>query len=210
MKRILLTSIAMFIGACAFAQTIHVEAITPFNTANPPHHVQMRALEDIQITPTIKIHHGDTITASMIDIKDPKRLKRDATFKFKISSITTQVGNTILVEDNNIAKFVPEHKLDKKELAKSAALSVGNHFIEGLSYGYRAIEGAVKSEEDGFVNRTKSAGKHVYEKSMFSYASKGHEVDINSGEIFGLKINSQEEINDFNAHNAPNYSYEMK
>ena len=210
MKRILLTSIAMMLGASAFAQTFHVEAITPFNTENPPHHVQMRALEDIQITPTVKIHQGDTITASMIDIKDPKRLKRNATFKFKILTVTSQVGHTTQIKENNIAKFIPEHKLDKKELAKKTALSVGSHFVEGLNAGYRAIEGAVTSEESGFVNRTKSAGKNVYDNSVLSFASKGDEINITSGEIFGLKINSQEEIDEFNAHNAPNYSYEMK
>lgn len=210
MKKLLLTSLIVFLGTSALAETIQVEAITPFTTVNPPHSIQMRALEDIQISPSVKIHKGDTITASMTDIKDPKRLKRDAKFKFKISSITTQVGNTIQIKENNIAKFVPENKLDKKEVAKSTALAVGNHFVEGLNAGYRAVEGAIKSEENGFGNRTKSAAKNVYDNSILSYAKKGEEIVINEGDIFGLKIHSQEEIDEFNAHNAPNYSYEMK
>ena len=202
--------ISLFIATSTFAQTIKVEAITAFSTDAPPKTITFRAIDEIQLTPSIKISSGDVINAKLIDIKDPKRLKRDATFKIELKTLTTSNGKTIKIKENNIAKFVPEHKIDKKEIAKKAALTVGNHFVEGLNAGYRAIEGAVKSEESGFINRTKSAGINVYENSALSLASKGNEIVINEGDIFGLKIHSNDEIEEIKTEIEPNYTYELK
>lgn len=209
MRKILLALlITIVLNGAALAETLKVEALTSFNTVNPPSSIQVRSIGEIQLTSKIKINEGDIITGSLTDIKDPKRLKRDASFKFKIKSVTHANGQTVKVKENNIAKYVPPFKLDKKEVAKDAALAVGNHFVEGLSMGYHAVEGAIKSEEGG-GKRITSAAKNVYENSVLSYASKGDEIEIQSGEIFGLKINSKEEIDDYQSKNAPNYTYEI-
>lgn len=192
MKKILVLAASLLIGTAAFAETLKVEAITAFTTENPPSQIQVKSLGELQITSKVKINEGDILTGRLTDIKDPKRLKRDATFKYEIRTITDSNGNSVKVKRNNIAKYVPPFKLDKKEVAKDAALSVGNHFVEGLSMGYRAVEGAVKSE-NGAGNRISSAVENVYEHSVLSYASKGEEIIINAGDIFGLKINSDEE-----------------
>lgn len=192
MKKILVLAASLLIGTAAFAETLKVEAITAFTTENPPSQIQVKSLGELQITSKVKINEGDILTGRLTDIKDPKRLKRDATFKYEIRTITDSNGNTVKVKGNNIAKYVPPFKLDKKEVAKDAALSVGNHFVEGLSMGYRAVEGAVKSE-NGAGNRISSAVENVYEHSVLSYASKGEEIIINAGDVFGLKINSDEE-----------------
>ncbi len=207
MKKLLLIATSLLIGTSALAETLKVEAITPFTTTNPPKSIQVRSIGEIQLTKNIKINTGDVLTGSLIDIKDPKRLKRNATFKFQIKTVTNSNGVTQKVKENNVAKYVPAFKLDKVETAKSAALSVGNHFVEGLSMGYRAVEGAVKSE-NGAGNRITSAVENVYEHSVLSYASKGEEVEINTGDIFGLKLNSEDEIEEYEAQNAPNYTYE--
>ena len=192
MKKILVLAASLLIGTAAFAETLKVEAITAFTTENPPSQIQVKSLGELQITSKVKINEGDILTGRLTDIKDPKRLKRDATFKYEIRTITDANGNTVKVKGNNIAKYVPPFKLDKKEVAKDAALSVGDHFGEGLSMGYRAVEGAVKSE-NGAGNRISSAVENVYEHSVLSYASKGEEIIINAGDVFGLKINSDEE-----------------
>lgn len=203
MKKLLIGSVAFILGSSALAETLKVEAITPFSTNNPPQTIQVRSIGKIQLTPDVKINEGDILSGCLIDIKDPKRLKRNATFKIQIYLITDAAGNSLSLNKNNIAKYVPPFKLDKVETAKSAALAVGNHFVEGLSLGYRAVEGAVKSE-NGAGNRISSAVENVYDHSVLSYASKGEEVVINPGDVFGLKINSQDEIEAA----APNYTYE--
>lgn len=200
---------SLLIGTTVFAETLKVEAITPFTTENPPSQIQVKSLGELQITQKVKIKEGDILTGKLVDIKDPKRLKRNATFKYEIKTVTAADGRTQKVKENNIAKYVPSFKLDKKEVAKDAALSVGNHFVEGISMGYRAVEGAVKSE-NGAGNRISSAVENVYEHSVLSYANKGEEVVINSGDVFGLKLNSEEEIEEYEAENAPNYSYTVE
>lgn len=201
MKKLLIVCAAFILGSSALAETLKVEAITPFSTTNPPEIIQVRAIGEIQLTPDIKINEGDILSGCMTDIKDPKRLKRNATFKYQIKTVTSSDGTSTKV--NTIAKYVPPFKLDKVETAKSAALSVGNHFVEGLSMGYRAVEGAIKSE-NGADNRISSAVENVYDHSVLSYASKGEDVVISTGDIFGLKIHSQDEIEAA----APNYTYE--
>lgn len=207
MKKFLLVCTVLFLGNAALADTLKVEALTAFTTANPPKIIQVRSLGAIQLSPKVKISEGDILSGCLTDIKDPKRLKRNATFKYQIKTVTSSDGKCSKVKENNIAKYVPAFKLDKKETAKSAALSVGNHFVEGLSMGYRAVEGAVKSE-NGAGNRISSAVENVYDHSVLSYASKGEEVVINEGDVFGLKINSEEEIEEYEAQHAPNYTYE--
>lgn len=201
MKKLLIGCAAFFIGTSTLAETLKVEAITPFTTANAPKSVQVRAIGEIRLTKEVKINSGDILTGCLVDIKDPKRLKRNATFSYEINTITDENGNTLNVKENNIAKYVPSFKLDKVEVAKSAALTVGNHFVEGLSAGYHAVEGAIKDETG---NRATSAIKGAYDNSILSYTSKGKDVVINTGDVFGLKIISQDEIDAA----APNYTYE--
>lgn len=204
MKRILLITAFFALSSTALAQTLKVEALTPFNTVNPPSVIELKSLGEIQITKKIKIKEGDILSGYLSDISDPKRLKRDATFKYQINSVTSADGVTKNVTENNIAKYVSPFKLNKKEVAKTAALTVGNHFVEGISVGYRAVEGAVKDETG---NRATSAVKNVYDNSLLSLISKGDDVEINVGDIFGLKINSEEEIEEYEAEHAPNYTY---
>ena len=172
MKRRILTALSLLLlTSAANAETLKVEAITPFTTENPPEKIQLRAIGEIQLTPKVKINEGDILTGALIDIKDPKRLKRNATFKYNIKTVTNAQGVTTKVKENNIAKYEPAFKLDKKELAKDAALTVGDHFVEGISMGFHAIEGAVSPEAEG--RRISSAVENVYEHSILSYASKG-------------------------------------
>lgn len=209
MKKILFLSVALIVGTSSLAETLKVEAITSFTTKNPPKNVQLKAKDEIQLTDDIKIQKGDILSGYLIDIKKPKRLKRNATFNYEIKTITNSAGQTVNIEENNVAKFVPSMHIDKKELAKNAALSVGNHFVEGLSVSYHLVEGAVNSES-GLGNRMTSAVESAYDNSILSYIRKGKEVVINTGDIFGLKINSNDEIKKYNAKHAPNYSYELK
>lgn len=207
MKKLLILGSMLIIGTSAFAKTIKVEAITPFSTINPPEQIELKAIDEIQLTQDIKIEEGDILTGCLTEIKDPKRLKRNATFKYEIQTVTNALGRTKHVEENNIGKYVAPFKLDKKELAKSAALSVGDHFVEGLSMGYHAIEGAVGEEAKG--HRLHSAVENVYENSILSYVSKGDELDIKPGDIFGLKLKAADEPDEDETVGPPNYTYEI-
>ena len=110
-------------------------------------------------------------------------------------------------------KYSAKLEIDKGQIAKSAALGVGNYFVKGISMGYYAVEGAVKNESD---NRFKSSAKSVYENSPFAYVEKGQDIEIKVNDIFGLKFDVDNEDEENEKETTPgkyqegNFEYEIK
>lgn len=181
------------------AETVEVEAITSFSTASPPASIAVKLNEPLQLTESISLKAGDVIHGDLIDVVSPKRLKRDASFSFKPNFYMEPDGKTHDIDITVVATYTKP--LDKGDLAKNAALGVGNFFVKGLSMGAAAVEGAVKNQED---NRFKSSAVSVYEASPFSYAKKGEDLDIKSAQIFYLKFPSPEKILKENEENNKN------
>lgn len=184
----------------AFAKAVTVQALQDFTTENPPEVMSIKILEDVIIDDSLSFKNGDIIKGKVVDVTDPKRLKRNATFSFVPVSYTDSNGDTIEIKGYYPAKYTT--KLNKGELAKSAALGVGNFFVKGLSMGYSAVEGAVKNEKN---NRFKSSVTEVYEDSVFSYVEKGGEIVIKKDQPFFLNFKVKDEPEE---EDLPNYEYE--
>ncbi len=167
----------------AFADRLHVQALTDFSTESPANSITFQALDSIELSPDVKIWSGDVVDAHIQEIIPPKRLKRNASFKIVPVSYTDTAGNKHVINDEFIGKFSPKFELDKGQLAKNTALSIGNHFFQGLSLGYHALEGAVKNEEG---NRVKSSVVSVYKNSPLSYVENGQELEIKEGDLFSF------------------------
>lgn len=193
MKKIFMILALLFVMQPAIAQTVHVQTTRDFSTENPPKSMSVLLLDNLVLNETLTVPNGSLLYGDVIDVVDPKRLKRDATFSFELKSYRTTAGENHNLEQPYIGKYTT--KLNKAQIAKSAALTVGNHFVEGLSIGYSAIEGAVKNEKG---NRFKSSASAAYEKTPFSYVRKGGEIVIKKDNIFLLnfktKKSSDEEI----------------
>lgn len=172
-------------STCAFAETVVVEALNDFSTVSSQNTLTVRILNNIQLDESLTINSGDILTGKIIDVTQPKRLKRDAKFSFKITDVKDANGSLTHLTNDYVGTYTT--KLNKADLAKSAALSVGNHFVKGISIGFYAVEGAVENEEG---NRIKSTAKSVYENSPLSYAEKGKNLYIKSGDKFYLKFNT--------------------
>lgn len=198
MKKFLLILLLCLISQSAFAKTIHVQALEDFSTQNPPQNYSVLVLDELQLNETITLKEKDTLYGKIIDVTDPKRLKRDAGFTFVPETVKRENGETIEIVDYHPAKYTT--KLDKGQIAKSTALSVGSYFVKGLSLGYNAVEGAVKNEQD---NRFKSSVTSVYENSPVSYVEKGNEIEISKNQVFLLNFKIKCEKD-----NLPNYEYE--
>lgn len=198
MKRIFLTLLICLISQSAFAKTIHVQALEDFSTGNPPKEYSIKVLDELQLSENVTVKENDTLLGKIVDVTDPKRLKRDASFTFVPETIKTKNGETIRIIGYYPAKYTT--KLNKGQIAKSTALGVGSYFVKGLSLGYSAIEGAVKNEQD---NRFKSSVTSVYESSPVSYVEKGKELEIKKDEVFLLNFRVKEDDD-----NLPNYEYE--
>lgn len=201
MKKILYLLVLIFGLLCqpVFAKTVAVEALNDFSTENPSARMSVKILEDLAIDDNVVFSEGTVVDGKVVDVTDPKRLKRDATFTFVPLSYVDKNGKTIDVKGYYPAKYTT--KISKGELAKNVGLGVGNFFVKGLSLGYSAVEGAVKNEKD---NRFKSSVTEVYKDSPLSYVEKGAELVIEKNQMFYLNFKSKD---DEDESDLPNYEY---
>lgn len=201
MKKILYLLVLIFGLLCqpVLAKTVAVEALNDFSTENPSARMSIKILEDLAIDDNVVFSEGTVVDGKVVDVTDPKRLKRDATFTFVPLSYVDKNGKTIDVKGYYPAKYTT--KISKGELAKNVGLGVGNFFVKGLSLGYSAVEGAVKNEKD---NRFKSSVTEVYKDSPLSYVEKGTELVIEKNQMFYLNFKSKD---DEDESDLPNYEY---
>ena len=181
------------------AKPIAVEALSDFTTENPPKEMSIKLLEDIAVDDTLTIKAETIVDGNVVDVTDPKRLKRNASFTFVPTSYKDERGQVVVIKNYYPAKYTT--KVNKGQLAKSAALGVGNFFVKGLSIGYSAVEGAIKNEKD---NRFKSSVTEVYQDSPLSYVEKGEELVIEKGQLFFLNFKTKDDVPE---EDKPNYEY---
>lgn len=171
------------------AEQIKVEALEEFSTSKPSNTINVKVTESSLLEKHLLLQDS-TLTCEIIEISAPKRGKRNAGFSVKAVSYKNPKENSIHFDENIIGKYsktvlsLEELKnVDYGNAAKSAALTVGGHFVKGLTQGVSFAEGVVKNEEG---NRLKSGLKKVYKDSPLSYVEKGTELSINPGDEFYL------------------------
>lgn len=183
------------------SKSVPIEAITGFDTDNPAKTFDGKILEERELADATVLKEGDIVHFEVVEVKDPKRLKQNAKFKLKAIYYIDTTGKKHEFEHETFAKYTTV--LDKKDLAKNAALGVGNYFVKGLSIGVAAVEGVVKNEED---NRVKSSVVSVYKASPLSYVEKGQALKFERGDSFLLKFNTSG-YDEEDEEDAPNYDY---
>lgn len=193
-------SVFLIIISCmftqAYAQTVEVYSLDNFSTESPPQSISVKLLEPLEISEKEIYKAGTIMKGDLFDVVSPKRLKRDAGFSFKPDSYTDLDGNTYQISSNITASYTTP--MDKGQLAKNTALTVGNFFVKGLSMGVSAVSGAVKNEEG---NRLKSSAVSVYESSPFSYIEKGEDINITQEQTFFLKFSKTDDKEDISSSN---------
>ena len=201
MKKILLILGVLVVGAVpANAEILKVQALSEFNTENPPSSIEVKAVSDMDLNEELLIMDGYILKGNLVDVVSPKRLKRDATFSFVLTEYTDNNGTKHIVNpQEHLYKGKFTTQFNYKHVAKTAALSVGNFFLQGLSIGYAAVEGAVKNEEG---NRVKSSAISVYESTPISYVEKGEDIVILKDQIFCLKFKLKDDKKEIN-HEVP-------
>jgi hypothetical protein len=197
MKRFYLLLILCLLSQPVWAKTIPVQAMNNLSTENPPSTYSVRILDEITLDKDLVLKVDDIVHGEIVDVKDPKRLKRDATFTFIPKSITSTNGQVVKISNSYLAKYTTQ--IDKAQLAQTIALGVGSYFVKGLSIGVNAVEGMVKNEQD---NRLKSGLVSAYEGSPLSYVQKGQEIEILKEQVFFLNFQVNNEMYD-----EPNYEY---
>ena len=203
MKRFLLILSAILIMQPVMAKNIKVQAMNDFSTANPPKTWKIKVLEGFVADNGVVVHTNTVIEGDIVNVKSPKRLKRNATFRFVPKTYyDPQNGATKTVKREFEGKYSSTSNIDKKSLAKTGAISAGNVLIGSfVAPTVGLVEGVVSNKEG---NRAKSAVVGAYERTPLSYANKGQEMEFKQGQVFvmSFKLKGEEE-------NLPNYSYEM-
>ena len=191
MKKIIL--ILLLLMACpVFAKNVKVEAVSDFSTENPPEVWSVKVVEGFTTKGGYPVYAGSIIKGRIENVKDPKRLKRNATFTFIPTDYFDYNTQQWLQIDNQIeAKYSSLSDIDAKSIAKTGATVVGNKLLDGFfGPGVALVEGAVKNEQG---NRAKSAVVSVYESTPLSYANKGKELVIEQGRIFVMNFKMPED-----------------
>lgn len=209
MKKFLILMLCMMFSSAAFASSVQmkVTAIEDFNTQNPSAHIKVKVNNDIQLG-NYNIKSGDVLENQVLNVTEPKRGKRNACFYVKPLYYVSE-GSAVDMKEEFYGKY-SKTILSKEELkkippgkvVKKAALTVGSHFVKGLSTGVAFAKGVVNNEED---NRLKSGVVEAYKESPLSYAGKGEELDIKSGDEFYFVFNTEAES--ASVEDKPNYSY---
>lgn len=185
MKKLLLSiAVVLFAASAVYAEDMKVMALNDFST-DKPSEIRVRVLQTMQLDDGIIINEGSVVTGMMIDVVPAKRLKRDATFSFMPTSFITPEKIQYTINKKYVGKFSPTIEIDKAQLAKSAALSVGDFFVKGISTGFYAVQGAIKDEKG---NRLVSSVHNVYENSLLSYVEKGGATCIKAESMFTFKF----------------------
>ena len=190
MKKFLLTIIFLFFGICSSyaAEQIKVMALEEFSTKNPKEFISLKVLEENTLL-DYKLDLDSILYCKVVNVVNPKRGKRNASFWVSPVKITT--GNNVVQINEELYGKYSSFVLSKEALkniepfdvAKKSALTVGNHFVKGISIVYSFFEGVVKNEND---NRIKSGFVNAYEESPISLIEDGKDLEINIGDDFYL------------------------
>lgn len=185
MKKIFFVlAIALCTASSVFAEDMKVMALKDFST-DKPSEIKVQVLQTMKLDEGVVIEQGSVVTGVMVDVIPAKRLKRDATFSFMPTSFVTPKRVRYSINRKYVGKFSPKIEIDKAELAKTAALSVGDYFVKGLSTGFYAVQGAIKDEKG---NRFVSSVQNVYENSLLSYIEKGDATCIKAQSMFTFRF----------------------
>jgi len=197
MKKFLILISMIIMSDPAFALLASVESLEDFSSKNPPKTIKVKVLKDFNLTNDIKIYK-DGIIEGNINIKPPKRLKRDATFTFVPINYAYTDDEKFYINKKCTGKYIK--LIDKSNLAKSAVLRVGNTIVPGMSTGYNLVKGAIENTEG---NVAKSAAKSMYDNSPLSFIKKGNDIEIKKEEQFKIFFKPQsEKVKKFKAVNT--------
>lgn len=176
------------ISAAHAAVQMKVIAINEFRTDKPSDSLDVRVVNETLLG-KYTLGVNSVLHCKVLKVIDPRRGKRNASFYVQ-PIYYIENDKTVNIEDEIYGKY-SKFVLSKEELKnfptfkfmKSAALTVGNYFIKGISIAYSFGEGVVKNEQD---NRLKSGVVNAYEESPLSYIGEGEQLDIKVGDDFYL------------------------
>ena len=179
----------LFIFVLTFATSVSastVKVVTEtqeaFSTANPTKHVVLIVDGDYDLDNGEYIPHETIIKGTIVQIVEPKRGKRDAYAYMKINEFKLPNSAEIHKVDNPnaIVKLSKYKPFDIKSKSVDVGITAAGFLVKNITYPINFARGAVAGMEEG-ENPIVSGAQMTYEKSFFSYISKGKPLEVPAG-----------------------------
>ena len=195
MKKILYSFFAIFVltfstSVCAATLKVVAETQETFSTANPTNHLILKVVGDYDLPNGEYLPCDTIIKGTVVQIVEPKRGKRDAYLYMKIDEFKLANSSTFHKVDNpnaivKISKYKP---IDLKTKSVDVGVTAAGFFVKNISYPINFARGAVEGMEEG-TNPIVSGAQMTYEKSFFSYISKGKPLEVPANSKVIITVN---------------------
>lgn len=181
----------------AFAKKVKVEALTPFDSNNPPHSFTIKLNEPI-FNDSLFLYKDTIINGYIYQTIPPKRLKQSATFIYIPTSYFDTNGKKQPIT-NVVTQYTT--KFRPKETLNSALYLFGGIPVALATAGFYAAQGAMEDKTAGNKDKLKASAENVYENSPLSLIEKGDFLKIARNQEFLLNFI-------FIKNKEPNYDYQ--
>ena len=157
------------------------ETQNDFSTVKPSENLMLKISGDYKLPNGEYIPDGTLLSGKIVGIVKPKRGKRDAYAFLQLTQYKLPENDEFQIIDNPnaVAKISKYEPIDLKDKGIDAGVSVAGFFVKNISYPVNFVRGAIDHTEG--ENPLVSGAKLTYEKSFFSYASKGKELELPAG-----------------------------
>ncbi len=145
------------------------------------------------------IEKNAIITVKIKEYIKPKRGKRNGYLKVQLIQYTIPSEENRIKEVENMDLYgtlrlsTPK---DKKEIAKSAGISVIGHILKvpGFSQAIAVSKGILIPNPD--QNRLQSAGTNLYQSTPLTYAEVGEAMEIEEDSIVVMKLKNKIDLDE--------------
>lgn len=189
--------LCMLVPQTAFAKKVKVQAITPFDSNNPPYNYTVKLKESI-INDNILLYENTIINGYIYQTIPPKRLKQNATFIY-IPTSYIDVNGTKHPLTNVVTQYTT--KFRPKQAITGALYMFGSVPVVLATAGYYATQGAMVDKNADNKEKLKSSAENVYVNSPLSLIEKGDYLHIKKNQEFLLNFT-------FIKNEEPNYNYQ--
>ena len=177
MKKILLSVLTLIMSTTlVFAvEILKAETITPISTKKPVEDISVKVLESISLG-DINLQKGYVLNGKMIDVVQPQKMGKNATFAFKIMSYEDLNGQKTVL--NTPIKV--QYRQQMRPNIKRSSFTIGDAGGSGFVFSPHDI--TIAKESKGVGDFLK---KELIKDSMFD---TGWDIELKSGQTIKFNV----------------------
>lgn len=177
MKKILLSILTLVLSSTlAFAaEILKAETITPISTKKPVEDISVKVLEAISLG-DINVQKGYVLNGKMIDVVQPQKMGKNATFAFKIMSYEDLNGQKTVLK----TPIRVQYRQQMRPNLERSSITLGDTSGSGFVFSPHDI--TIAKESKGVGDFLK---KELIKDSMFD---TGWDIELKSGQTIKFNV----------------------